>query len=443
MCSQRLWIVIIIEVNETMRRVIFIISMLLAVAAVRAERVWTPEDMVNPNVSNRYDFVADPGGLLDETTKRGVNERLYQLRQVTTAEVVVALPPSIGDMPIEEWSEKVFTSWGIGKKDKDNGVLLVIAPEEHRVRIQTGYGAEGVLTDIACNNIIGRTVIPAMRENDINKAVDNATTLIADAMSDPAVAEELRSSQPDNYSGNLTTLSGDVIWEFIQICAGLIWLFALAVFIHDLYAGRKLDNYHRSMMWRGHLGTYIWTSIFSMGAGLIFLLIAYFLYRTSRVRRIKCPTCGARMHRLSEEEDNQLLSDSQDFEEKLKTVDYDVWECDKCGTVERFPYKADQKKYTECPRCHTIAMCLTSDIIVTPATTRQEGRGAKVYECQFCHYRDERPYRIPRKVDESALAAAAILGSTLGRGGSGGSGGGFGGGFGGGATGGGGASGSW
>ena len=149
------------------------------------------------------------------------------------------------------------------------------------------------------------------------------------------------------------------------------------------------------------------------------------------------------MNRLPEDKDNELLSDSQDFEEKIKTVDYDVWECPRCGTVERFPFRSRQKKYTECPSCHTVAMCLECDMVVRPATVRSEGSGVKVYECQFCHYRDNRPYRIPRKEDPSAaIAAAAVLGSTLGRGGSGG-GGGFGGGFGGGSTGGGGAGGSW
>ena len=100
-------------------------------------------------------------------------------------------------------------------------------------------------------------------------------------------------------------------------------------------------------------------------------------------------------------------------------------------------------KYTECPNCHTIAMCLVRDHTLVPATTRRAGEGEKVYECQFCHHQNRRRYSIPKRDDgaAAALAAGAILGS-LGRGGGGG-GGGFGGGFGGGSTGGGGASGGW
>lgn len=72
-----------------------------------------------------------------------------------------------------------------------------------------------------------------------------------------------------------------------------------------------------------------------------------------------------------------LLSDSQDFEERLKTVDYDVWECPECGTIERFPFRARQKKYTECPRCHTVAMCLQCDMIVRQPTVRAEGQASR------------------------------------------------------------------
>ena len=141
------------------------------------------------------------GNLLSPATKDAVNRRLWDLRQQTSVEAVVAIPPSIGETTIEDWSEQLFTLWGIGKKDKDNGVLLVIAPEQRRARITTGYGVEGVLPDISCKNIINSAIIPNMREGDINRAVDDATNLVSRVLTDPAVAEEIRSRQPDNHSG--------------------------------------------------------------------------------------------------------------------------------------------------------------------------------------------------------------------------------------------------
>lgn len=407
-------------------------------------RVWNPEDMVNPNLADRTQYVCDPAYLLDASTTRAVNERLGALRRITTCEAIVVVVPDIGDTPIEDWSEQVFTRWGVGKKDKDNGVMLVIAVDNRKVRIQTGYGVEGVLTDIACNNIIGRAVIPNMRRDNLNAAVNDATTLMCDALEDPAVAEELRSTQPDNYSGAVATLSADVIWEFARIVAGIFFLLGLGLFCYDLWNQRKLDNYDKAMMWRHHLTTFLVTGIVSLGTGLIFWLLALWMYKSRRNARRKCPTCGARMRKLGEEQDNELLSASQDMEERLNTVDYDVWECPKCGTIERFPFKVKQKVYSECPNCHTVAMRLVEDRVIRPATARSEGYGVKIYECEFCHHREERPYKIPRKDDGTgALLAGAALGSAMSRGGGGFGGGSFGGGFGGGSTGGGGASGGW
>ena len=422
-----------------MRKLLLIFSLIFTALAAFPEEVYTPEMMPNVNVKNRYEFVSDPAGMLSADVKSAVNKRLYDLRQNTTCEVVVAIPPSIGDETIEEWSEELFSLWGIGKKDKDNGLLIVISPGSRKARIEVGYGLEGVLTDIACNNIIGHAVIPNMKNDDLARAVDESTASVEAALTDPAVAEELRSSQPDNYSGAVHTLSADVIWKFVCWVAFFMFAAALCLFIADVAGSRKRDNYKRAVLWRSHLVTYGVLGVLSMGAALPFLLIAWWIYRSSRNRRRRCPTCGARMNKLSEEADNELLSDSQDFEEKLNTVDYDVWECPKCGTVERFPFKVKQTKYTECPRCHTVAMCLDHEVITKQPTVRSEGQGVKVYECQFCHYRDDRPFKIPKKEDPTAIAAGAVLGALSSRGG----GGGFGGGFGGGMSGGGGASGGW
>lgn len=423
-----------------------IIALVLGVSMSMADdRVYTPEEMVNPNIANRYHYICDPAHLLSSQTTDEVNKRLYNLRNQTTCEVLVAIAPSIGDQLPEEWCEQVFTRWGIGKKDKDNGALLVIVPGDRLVRIQTGYGVEGVLTDIACNNIIRKAVYPNMREGNLDAAVNQATALMTEALTDPAVADELRSQEADNYGGvGIRALNRDVLLTFLNWCIGIFFAIALLLFIMDLVKGRKLDGYHRSILWRDNIRIFSWLSVFTAGLGLVFLFGAWLLYRRARTKKLKCPTCGTKMNRLSESEDNELLNESQDFEEKINTVDYDVWECPKCGTIERFPYKTDQKKYTECPACHTIAMCLDHETILRPATTRSEGIGEKVYVCQFCGHNHRQRFKIPRKEDPTdALAAAAVLGSLGRGGGSGGFGSGFGGGLGGGSTGGGGATGHW
>lgn len=419
----------------------FVTILITFVAFLAAAKDYSPDEIVNPNVADRREFVADPGSLLGAGTKSRVNSVLTDLRKQTSAEVAVAVVPSIGDVPIEDFSERLFTQWGLGKSDKDNGVLIVIALDQKRARIQTGYGVEGVLPDISAKKIINRSIIPYMREGDLDDAVEASVRDVARVLSDPVAAEELKSSKKEVWE-EPQALSGETFTTFIGYVAMLFLLFSVALFIHDAIKSRKEDRYTKAMVWHDHRAAYWVLAVCSLGMGIITALLAEYRYRRARNKPIKCQVCGTKMHKLNEEEDNELLSASQDLEERLKTVDYDVWECPKCGSVERYPFKAKQMKYTECPNCHTIAMCMVRDHTIVPATTRRAGEGEKVYECQYCGQQNRRRYVIPKKDDGTgaALAAGAILGS-MGRGGGGG--GGFGGGFGGGSTGGGGASGGW
>lgn len=422
---------------------ILIITILLTSIFASSAETYTPQMMPNVQLQNRYKYVSDPGNLLNPEVKSQVNKMLWELRQQTSAEMVVAIPPSIGDTTIEEWSEQLFTLWGIGKDDKDNGVLIVIAPEQRRARIQTGYGVEGALPDVACKNIINTAILPNMREGNLNQAVLDASALTVSALEAPAVAGELGSKEKDNFSGVGETLDVSVFYTFISWLAGIVFLISLGYFFNGIIKTRKHpDYYHRAIIWRDSLPTFGWLTLASIGSAAIIWLMAYLMYRHWRTKPRPCSTCGAKMKRLGEEEDNELLSPAQDLEEQLKSIDYDVWECPSCGTIERYAYKSKQTQYSECPKCHTVAMRLAGTRTVIPATTRQAGRGEKVYECKYCGHIHRDPYIIPKKEDPAAaaLAAGAILGSMTGRGGGGG---GFGGGFGGGSTGGGGASGGW
>lgn len=399
-----------------------------------AKAEYSPADMANVNIANRYDYVADPANLLNPQTKEQVNKILWDIRQTTSAEVVVALPPDIGDTPIEDWSEQLFTSWGIGKRDRDNGLLLVIAPAQRTARLQTGYGLEGILTDISCKKIINHQIVPHMKRNDLDGAVLAAVTKIHDVLTDPSAAQELRSKEPDAWEYGAKTLNPQIFRNFIITVVLCVFIFSTILFVSRLIKTRKMGSYSKSIEWRKSINLFTWTAIASAGAGVIYLLLAFILYRYFRTKPKKCDTCGAKMHRLPEDKDNELLSDKQDLEEKLNTIDYDVWECPQCGTIERFPFVTKQNKYTECPNCHTVAMCLDHEIIERRPTLNHSGKKTKIYECRYCHHKKHVSVVIPKKETPPIII-------PIGGGGSGSSG--FGGGFGGGSTGGGGASGGW
>ena len=257
-----------------------LLLLLLTVFPLRAE--YTPEDMPNVNIANRYEYVSDPGNLLRADTKDEVNRILWNLRQQTSAEVVVAIPPDIGDEPIEDWSESLFTSWGIGKSDKDNGVLIVIAPAQRKARIQTGYGIEGILPDIVCKKLITSQIVPHMKENDLDDAVLASVSKLSEILLDPTVADELKSNKPDNFGNRAETLDKSVIFQFLGIIFLVCFIISAGYYIKTSLSLRGEDNYHKALGWRHSLNTLGWMILFSAGTAVIFYLLAYINYRRNR-----------------------------------------------------------------------------------------------------------------------------------------------------------------
>lgn len=417
------------------------------VIATLVSSAMNPDELQYPVVNGRQYMISDPGHYLSEATTRNLESKLTELRKQYSAEVALVLPPDIGDMEPAQWCEQLFTRWQIGKKDKDNGLLIMISPGSRCAFIMPGYGMEGVFTDILCTSLVRDYVIPEMKKDNVDLACENVVSAISKVMADPTAAQEIASRQAERMEGDIQPIDAETFWTFVQYVISFIFFITLFLFLYYCLKVRRFkSHYEKAEFWRTRLRFMFVLGICSFGTGLVFFALAYMIYRFWRTTPLKCSTCGAKMKRLPEDKDNELLSDSQDFEENLKTVDYDVWECPDCGTIERFPFKSYQKKYTECPQCHTIAMSLESDSVVRPATTRSVGEGVKIYGCKYCHNHLRKPYVIPKKEDPSAaIAAAAVIGAASGRsrGGGGGFGGGGFGGFGGGATGGGGGGGRW
>lgn len=407
---------------------------------------YAPGDIPNVQVKDRRQFVSDPDNILSSATKAKVNSELDALRKETTAEFVVVIVNSIGDYEASEFAHDILNDWGVGKSDKDNGGVLLIAVDQHRAFFATGYGLEGPLPDIVTQQILQRAVVPAMKENNPDAAVADAVALTSQILTDPVVAAEIKSSAKETQhlqSVNDIKEIKAMLWNI----AYAMLVFAIVWFIITIYRARKLDNQKAEKMWKDSVTILTIATIFSIGMALPVMLLALWMRKRARNKPLKCPNCGAKMKKLNEQEDNEKLTPAQDFEEEINSVDYDVWVCPDCNTIERFAYRVPESKYTECPKCHTIAMAPLSDTILAPATTRQEGLGEKVSQCRYCGHKVRRTYHIPRKED---LAAAAILGAAAGaamgrgsRGGGGFGGGGFGGGFGGGHSGGGGSGASW
>lgn len=119
--------------------------------------------------------VVDEAGALSPGTRERLAEMLAAHEQQTGQQVVVVTLKSLQGLGIEEFGYQLGRHWGIGQKDKNTGALLIVAPNERKVRIEVGYGLEGQLTDAQSRVIIDQLILPAFRRGDLNGGVLEGT----------------------------------------------------------------------------------------------------------------------------------------------------------------------------------------------------------------------------------------------------------------------------
>jgi uncharacterized membrane protein YgcG len=128
------------------------------------------------------DAVTDTAGRLTDADDRALEERITAYRNKTGNEIAVLVIGSLAGNSVEDVAYGTFNTWHIGKKDLDNGVLLVIAPNERKTRIETGKGIGDKLTDVECAMILRERVGPLLREDRFREAIEAALEAIEAAL---------------------------------------------------------------------------------------------------------------------------------------------------------------------------------------------------------------------------------------------------------------------
>jgi uncharacterized protein len=126
--------------------------------------------------------VNDQANLLDDVTEGQIEESLRLLEEETGAQVAVLTIPSLEGDPLEDFSMRVVETWKLGRENADDGVLILVARDERRMRIEVGYGLEGVLTDAQSGRIIDGLMSPRFREGDFNGGVGAAVEAVSSAI---------------------------------------------------------------------------------------------------------------------------------------------------------------------------------------------------------------------------------------------------------------------
>jgi uncharacterized protein len=126
--------------------------------------------------------VVDRAGLLDAKQRTQLSAYLEGHENATTNQVVVVTVDSLEGRPIEEYGYQLGRHWGIGQEGEDNGVLLIVAPKERKVRIEVGYGLEGVLTDAISSNIVHAVILPEFKRGAMAQGIMAGAVSIVEAL---------------------------------------------------------------------------------------------------------------------------------------------------------------------------------------------------------------------------------------------------------------------
>ncbi|HYC51140.1 MAG TPA: TPM domain-containing protein [Gemmatimonadaceae bacterium] len=356
------------SIMKTMCVLALLIPAALGAQADTTKLRWVPD----PRTANGS-WVSDPARHLDAASRAVIDSTIAALERETSAEIAVVVIDSLDGLEPADAALLLHRRWGVGKRERDNGIVLLWSPALRKVYVAVGYGLEGVIPDARAGRIQDQAILPHFRAGDFNRGMVDGVAALA------AAARE------ETYSGLARATAGS----------------------------RREPS-------RGAVASVIATAI-AIFAFLIWL-------STGRYPR-RCPRGHGFMRRLSEQADNAHLDAPSVLEEKLGSMDYDVWTCARCDATTVVPHRKLFSSFAECPECKRRTLKSTSRQLVAP-TYSSTGTKQVSESCKHCSHARQYTETIPKLVRSSSGSGSP--GGFSGGGGGGSS-------FGGGSSGGGGA----
>ena len=146
-----------------MKRIISITFLLSLLLCLQAQQVYTTRNLPKVRLQDKTRYVTDPDGILSAAATDSIDRMLYALEQQTGIETVVAVVPSIGDEDCFDFSHRLLNEWGVGKKEKNNGLVILLVTDQRCIQFYTGYGLEGDLPDAIAKRIQTQDMIPYLK----------------------------------------------------------------------------------------------------------------------------------------------------------------------------------------------------------------------------------------------------------------------------------------
>ncbi len=450
-----------------MKRIAWLVFFVLSLCAGYSQS-YTVDSVPNTKLVNNS-YVSNPDNLLSATAVNRINLLLDSLEKQTTAQVAVVMLSSIGEADVTDFAQSLFVSWKIGQATKDNGLLILYVQDQRTVRFHTGFGLEGALPDAICKRIQTQKMVPFFKEGNTDAGMMAGVEEVSKILTNPTYAEELHAEEKGLGISEQTGLSVFFIfcWFFVGLflffskrkrefsnsklapknvptanmssgqwllfvylmpmllavllakaerwdvlIGGLYGYFGLLTFIKYnriiSTANKWLKKGQYQAVHNFYKQNLSWTDSAVIFPIPLAFLIPSFKRKAEVVRTYprNCHKCDKPMSLLSEAAEDEYLSKEKQYEETLKSVDYDVWKCASCSAVTTERYPNNKTEFSACPKCRTNAYYTLSTSILKSATTTAKGEEEIIKSCKFCNHRHRALEIIPMIVISTSSSSS-------------------------------------
>ena len=165
------------------------------------------------------DYVLDEAGVLDPTQRALLTHDLKRFERETSNQLLVAVIPEVPEgYVMEDFTQRTFDAWKVGRKDKDNGMVLFVFPGSRQLRIEVGYGLEGAVPDALANRIITDDIVPWFRSGDIGGGILNG-------------ANAIMAAARGEYTGSGRTVTEEEAMRGDQATSVMFWIILIIILI--------------------------------------------------------------------------------------------------------------------------------------------------------------------------------------------------------------------
>ena len=364
---------------------------------------YTIETVPSPKIQGQDFYVSNPDTVLNLNVDTFLNHKLKELQLNTDVEMAVVAIDSYDERyyaDARDFALQLFNYWGIGDKDKNTGLLLFLARGTRRIEIITGSGIEGIMTDLACGEILD-DALPYLKANNFDGGIVRITNSIYDKLMEPDNRMELLSGKRPADVEEAQALGGYFIFGFI-----LLIIFAYLAYkkLNGKPGQSKKEIQDQSKNTQTCLGCLM----FIFPIPLVFF---YLYYRYAR-KHVKvnppiCKACGHTMAAAPKEAELAKLTKPQLVERELESCDYSLWTCPTCGAEEFLQHKGPKySKFEGCSVCGARAGKLTDHKVTINATYSHKGEQINTYVCQCCGHKMSKTIILPKKEYSSSSSSS-------------------------------------